>query len=240
MFTTTQTQQLLSATNALDTYPIDLLIVGATGSGKSTTIAALMPKGKRKQSNKRSLLPDIHPMEHYQVHPRLRIWDSMGPGDSPKRDELHEQDINRLLQQSYPYQRKHYAFIDMVLLIIDGSSRDIGTAIRLINNALLPNIPIERIVIAINQADRAMKGLHWNTLTKTPCTPLKHYLALQSQSIQQRLTLSCKHHLRLPVCYSDRHRYQLSELLTSLLQSLPREKREVVEYPHHSIKTNAT
>ncbi|WP_211709355.1 hypothetical protein, partial [Moritella viscosa] len=56
----------------------------------------------------------------------------------------------------------------------------------------------------------------------------------------KRLTLSCKRHFRLPVCYSARHRYQLSELLTSLLQSLPREKREIVEYPHHSIKTNAT
>jgi uncharacterized protein len=240
MLSSQQSKQLLIATQALDIYPIDVLVVGATGSGKTTTLEALMPKGKRKRFIRQHVSPDTQTMTHYRIHPHLRLWDSMGLGDSPQNDALHQSQIKTLLQQSYPYQHKHYAFIDMVLLIIDGTSRDIGTATHLINHVLLPNIPIERIVIAINQADRAMKGLHWDSLNHAPFPPLRHYLEHQSHSIGQRLSLSCHQTITTPTYYSARYQYHVSELLSSLLLPLPNKKRERVPSQHHNVIIGAT
>ena len=49
----------------------------------------------------------------------------------------------------------------MVLVIIEGSNRDMGTTYQLLNEVVIPNIQSDRILVAINQADFAMKGRHW-------------------------------------------------------------------------------
>ena len=61
--------------------------------------------------------------------------------------------------------------IDLVLVILDGSTRDLGTSYELINNVIIPNLgenKKDRILVAINQADAAMKGRHWDYNTNKP------------------------------------------------------------------------
>lgn len=55
----------------------------------------------------------------------------------------------------------------MVVVILDSSSKDLGTSYDLINKVLIPclgeDAAKERILIALNQADIAMKGNHWDS-----------------------------------------------------------------------------
>lgn len=56
------------------------------------------------------------------------------------------------------------------MVILDGSSRDLGTSYELINKVIIPNLGEDksRLLIAINQADQAMKGRNWNEETNQP------------------------------------------------------------------------
>lgn len=59
----------------------------------------------------------------------------------------------------------------MVLVLLDGSSRDLGTSYELINSVIIPNLgenAEKRIIVAINQADVAMKGKYWNDERNIP------------------------------------------------------------------------
>ncbi len=59
-----------------------------------------------------------------------------------------------------------FGFIDLVLVILDGGSRDLGTSFKLIENVILKSIEPERVMVVINQADMAMKGNHWDLKKK--------------------------------------------------------------------------
>lgn len=50
----------------------------------------------------------------------------------------------------------------MVIVIIEGGNRDMGTTYTLLNEVIIPNFQRDRILVAINQADFTMKGHHWN------------------------------------------------------------------------------
>ena len=51
-----------------------------------------------------------------------------------------------------------YGFIDLALVILDGSHRDLGTTYKILEQVVLECIEPDRVIIAINQADMAMKG----------------------------------------------------------------------------------
>lgn len=50
----------------------------------------------------------------------------------------------------------------MVVVIIEGSKKEMGTTFKILNELLKPNISANRIIIAVNQADEAMGGYHWD------------------------------------------------------------------------------
>ena len=57
---------------------------------------------------------------------------------------------------------------------------------ELINSVIIPNLgneKEERILVAINQADVAMKGRYWNYATYTPDSQLISFLEEQAVSI---------------------------------------------------------
>lgn len=72
---------------------LNVLIAGATGSGKSTTIRALFDEGKMSEQDRRNLRisdsakPQTMEIRSYKVGKNLTLWDSPGLGDGTKDDE---------------------------------------------------------------------------------------------------------------------------------------------------------
>ena len=138
---------------------INLMITGATGCGKSSTINALFDTEVAKVGTTPN--PETMEITRYDLD-NLILWDSPGLGDGKEADNKHAKGIiSKLLERD----EKGNLLIDLVLVILDGSSRDLGTSYELINNVIIPNLGEDknnRILIAINQADMAMKGRNWN------------------------------------------------------------------------------
>ena len=81
----------------------------------------------------------------------------------------------------------NYGLIDLVLIVIDGSTRDIGTVYSLFVDVLLPNIQADRILTVINQCDTAMSGRHWDSSRNAPDSELQAFLNEQTESIRRRI-----------------------------------------------------
>ena len=122
---------------------------------------------------------------------------------------------------------KNNGFIDLALVIVDGSSRDMGTIYKLLNDVIVPNFPKERILVAINQADMAMKGRHWDSYSKQPDDTLRAFLDDKARSLLDRVYEATGIKLITPVYYSAVHDFHVDRLLDLLIDNIPNEKRRL-------------
>ena len=121
-----------------------------------------------------------------------------------------------------------HGFIDMVLVIIEGSNRDMGTNYKLLNEIIVPNFQKERIVVAVNQADMAMKGRYWDYTNNEPMEKLKDFLESQTISIQNRVKEATGVSIIKPIYYSAEYGYNIDVLLDLLVDNMPNKKRNLV------------
>lgn len=138
---------------------INIMITGATGCGKSSTINAMFDTEIAKVGV--GVDPETMEIEKYELD-NLILWDTPGLGDGKETDNRHSKNIIKKLSE---LDDQGKALIDLVLVILDGGSRDLGTSYELINQVIIPNLGEDkenRILVAINQADMAMKGRNWN------------------------------------------------------------------------------
>lgn len=152
---------------------INLMITGATGCGKSSTINALFDMEVAKVGV--GVDPETMEITKYELD-NLILWDSPGLGDGKEADNRHAKNIIKKLNE---LDENNNLLIDLVLVILDGSTRDLGTSYELINNVIIPNLgenKKDRILVAINQADAAMKGRHWDYNTNNPMVNSKNFL----------------------------------------------------------------
>jgi len=105
------------------------------------------------------------------------------------------------LYADYWIDGNQYGLIDNVLVILDGSGRDMGTTYHLLNNVIIPNFQKKRILVAINQADIAMKGRHWNYAENKPDKELEWFLDEKAESVKKRLYDSTGVRVAKPVCF---------------------------------------
>lgn len=208
---------------------LNLMITGATGSGKSSTINALF----NMEVAKVGVTSDPETMEitNYTLG-NLVLWDTPGLGDGKEADTRHTKNIiNKLLEKD----EKGNLLIDLVLIILDGSSRDLGTSYELINNVIIPNLGEDknRILIAINQADIAMKGRYWNYEENKPEPELVEFLDDKVKSVQERIKEGTGLDIT-PIYYSagfkeeggsQERPYNLSKLLYYIIKLTPKSKR---------------
>lgn len=232
---TKEHQQLTAAQQVqiiqyLEKQQLNILIVGATGAGKSSTINALFNiEQARVGVGADPMTMDI---TRYDLG-NLILWDTPGLGDGIEKDKQHIEKIVHQLQQ----QDENDAFvIDLVLVILDGSSRDMGTSFELINNVIIPNLgekPSDRILVAINQADVAYKGpTGWDRVTNTPTDIGYRFLEEKIENVKQRIYASTQVTVD-PIYYSagfqDEYGQQLpfnlSKLLCLIVEKAPNEKR---------------
>jgi uncharacterized protein len=114
-----------------------------------------------------------------------------------------------------------------VLVILDGSSKDLGTSYQLINEVIIPNLSEKnRILVAINQCDIAMKGKGWNNQTNKPEEVLIDFLNEKVESVRRRINEGTKVDVE-PIYYSAEKFFNISKLLSFIIKHTPAEKRAV-------------
>lgn len=210
---------------------INIMLTGATGSGKSSTINALFNMEVAKVGV--GVAPETDCIAKYELD-NLIIWDTPGLGDGVENDERITRDIikklNALDEELNPV-------IDMVVVILDSSSKDLRTSYDLINKILIPCLgeeaARERILIALNQADIAMKGNHWDSEKNEPDEVLKEFLKKKADSVQKRIKEGTGLDIK-PICYcagykedggEQRKPYNLTKLLYFIVKAIPKDKR---------------
>lgn len=211
---------------------VNLLLVGATGSGKSSTINAMF--NMQVANVGVGVDPETACIEKYELG-GLTIWDTPGLGDGVERDIEIATAIKAKLAETDEDNRQ---VIDMVLIVLDASTKDLAAIYTLANEVLLPGLGDEaeqRILIGLNQSDMAMKGRHWNDASNEPDEVLKDFLNRKAESVRQRIQENTGLDLKV-VCYcagyteedDQRSPYNLMKLLHFILRHTPTEKRLVL------------
>ena len=232
----------------------NIMLVGATGCGKSSTINALFAVGEQEvldgeESNAsasgKKLVevakvgskadPETKDIEKYRIG-NLVLWDTPGLGDGTQIDEHHKEVITELLREE---DDEGNALIDLVLVILDGSTKDLGTSYAILNEVIIPELRSDtnRILVALNQADIAMKtGRHWDYEKNEPDETLVAFLEEKITSIKSRIKEDSDLDIE-PIYYCAGYEeeggdivrpYNLSKLLYYIMQSLPAEKRVAI------------
>lgn len=216
-----QKKKLFNNLLNLKNQKINILITGATGCGKSSTINALFDKEIAKVGY--GVDPETMNIEKFELD-NLILWDSPGLGDGKESDIRHSKNIiNKLTEKD----ADGNALIDLVLVIIDGSSRDMGTSYALINEVIIPNMENkDRILVAINQCDIAMKGRGWDSKGNKPEAELVQFLNDKVASVKKRIYESTDVNIE-PIFYSAFKYYNISKLLSFIIKYTPKEKRAV-------------
>lgn len=200
----------------------DVMVTGATGVGKSTTLNALFPNPVA--SVGRGTDPETMETQSYLLGKHMRIWDTPGLGDGIK-DALHKQKITKLLRETYTYDGTVYGLIDMAIVLIEGGGRDLGTAYDLMNNVIIPNISADRIFVFINQADFAMRGRNWDSVVRTPNRELLNALEEKALSVQRRIRESTGVNILKPVCYSAEYGWNVQKVYDCIIDHMPITRR---------------
>lgn len=233
-------QAILKSLLEMQLTKANVLITGATGCGKSSTINALFKTEKAKVGT--SPNPETMEITKYELGP-LTLWDSPGLGDGAEADKRHAAGIRKLLTDK---DENGNLLIDVILVILDGSSRDLGTSYELIRAVIAPCLnesDKKRLIIGINQADMAMKGKHWDSEKNRPDDVLMGFLKEKEQSVHDRILEATNLSIQ-PVSYSagfkeegmpQENPYNLSKLLYYIMDSIPSEKRlNIVEQINES------
>lgn len=212
-------QELLRAIEKLNQQKLNIMFVGATGVGKSSTINALFDMDDAKVGEGAD--PETAEIEKYETD-NMILWDTPGFGDSPENDKRYAKEIAYALKKR---DENGDLLIDEVVVLIDGSNRDMGTAYEIIENVVMPFIgDPKRVVIAINQCDMAMKGRGWNYDSNEPEASLTEFLDKKVTSVRNRLMESTGVKTS-PIFYSALYHYNISKLLLTMLMAVPEGKR---------------
>ena len=208
--------------NRIGFHPLDVMVTGATGAGKSSTLNSFFNKSVARVGD--GVDPETMQLDAYSLTDRMRFWDTPGLGDGIQRDTEHSKKITELLNRTH---HEQFYFLDMVLIIVEAGSRDIGTSIKLIDQVLLKNFPADRILVALNQADFAMKGNHWNEAACMPDPTLTDFLEERAASLQRRIGESTGLTICKPVYYSARYNYNIEKLYDLIIDHMPNSPRRI-------------
>lgn len=206
-------------------YPLDVMLIGGTGSGKSTTLNSIFQRRVSKVGE--SYDPETMSISDHRLNEDLRLWDTPGLGDSVEKDKEHARNIIDKLYETFTKGDTRYGLIDLVLVVVDGSNRDMGTTYKLLTSILTPNIDKSRILVAINQADLAMSGHHWDNFYNAPDYTLSAFLNDKADSIQRRVREASGINIIRPVCYSAEKWWNIAELLDLIIDNIPSQLRRI-------------
>ena len=209
---------------------VNIILVGASGSGKSSTVNALFNTEVAKVGV--GVDPETSDITSYTLD-NLTIWDTPGLGDGVESDKAYCRMLTKKLSET---DEKGEPVIDLVMIVLDASSKDLGSSYDLINNVIVPCLGKDkagRILIGLNQADVAMKGKHWDSEKNEPDEVLLAFLKKKAESVRRRIQEGTGLNIR-PIYYCAGYKeedgeqckpYNLTKLLYYIIKSIPMEKR---------------
>lgn len=208
-------------------YPLDVMLIGATGTGKSTTLNTIFEADTAKVGH--TFAPETMDVTEHRLNDFMRFWDTPGLGDSVEKDKEHSRKIAEKLRATYHVNSKgNFRLIDLVLVVIDGSTRDLGTVYSLFSDVLIPNIQGNRILTVINQCDMAMSGRHWDYTNNRPDDKLMRELESRTESICSRIRETTGVNIIHPVYYSAEYGYNVDKVLDLIINNIPLERRTLI------------
>lgn len=222
-FSTYRSNDILKNLRIIGVKPLDIMVTGVTGAGKSTTLNSFFQKNIAKVGD--GVDPETMELESYRLNDFFRIWDTPGLGDGVEIDKIHKKKMLDLLYKKYSMKQGGFGFIDMAIIIIEGSNRDMGTTYTLLNEVIVPSIQKDRILVIINQADMAMKGYHWDYENNTPDDKLIDFLEEQAISIQKRVKEATGVEIIKPVYYSAEYNWNIKAVFDFIIDHMPRKRR---------------
>lgn len=217
---------------------INVLIVGGTGVGKSSTINALFQSNGLNPSAKvgEGASPETMEINSYHLN-NLIIWDTPGLGDSAEKDLSHQDKIVALLKCKDDFGKP---LIDLIFLILDGQSRDFSSAYKLIKDVISPNIGGDgeksRLLIGLNKADKVMPHKFWDQEKNCPNEQMTIKLDENSEIVRDRIKSDTGYFPDV-IYYSageivDGEIYQppynLAKLLSFIVDRIPAKKRAAI------------
>jgi hypothetical protein len=225
MYKNYRLEDILTNLMVMGVSPLDVMVTGVTGAGKSTTLNSLFQR--KVATVGKGVDPETMTLDSYSLNDSFRFWDTPGLGDGVEQDRIHSKKIIDLLYKDYHKNDTQYGFIDLVLIIIEGSNRDMGTNYKLLNEVIVPNFQQDRILVAVNQADMAMKGRYWNEKENKPTQKLEDFLEEKVLSIQRRVKEATGVEIIKPIYYSAEYNYNIDKLFDLLIDNMPKERRDL-------------
>ena len=210
--------------------PLNIMLVGGTGCGKSSTINAMFDMNVAKVGT--GVDPETEDIQGFKLD-NLTVWDTPGLGDSPEKDAKYMAEIQTKLSE---LDEHGDPLVDLVLVILDASQKDLNTVYECINKVIVPAMgeeAKERILICINQADMAMKGKHWIDELNRPDQTLSDFLEEKAAAVGKRIAETTGITFK-PICYCAGYTeengdqlkpYNLAKLLYVITSAIPKEKR---------------
>lgn len=211
--------QLLANIVKFTSKELHILIVGGCGCGKSSTINALFNMdiahvGYGVDAETQNI--SVYKLDNMYLH------DTPGIGESPTADKKHMENIKLALRET---DSDGHAVIDVVLVIVDASNRDMRSSFELINEVVIPNLQNkDRILIGINRCDLALDGKGWVEKYNYPNVELLQRLQEKAESVRRRIKEDTGVDVE-PIFYSALYKYNISKLLSYLVKSAPTTKR---------------
>lgn len=209
---------------------VNILVVGPTGSGKSSTINALFKMDVASVGH--NPYPETKNIQNYQLD-NLTIWDSPGLGEGEEEDKRYTKEIIDLLKKEVKDDttNANVALIDLVLLVVDGSHRDLGTVYKIVEAILgdgLGEKEKDRIIIGINRCDLYNGGTGFDYNKVKPTEELINSLNDMVSIIQSRISQTTGVSTR-PIYYAANARkrgtFNVDILYNEIQKRIPIKKR---------------
>ena len=108
--------------------PLDVMVTGVTGAGKSTTLNTIFKKNVATVGN--GVDPETMDLDSYSLNDVFRLWDTPGLGDGVANDEIHKRKLVDLLYKTYSLDGNIYGWIDSAIVVLEGLNRDMGSTYR--------------------------------------------------------------------------------------------------------------
>lgn len=224
-FKTYRASCIQSNIDKIGVHPLDIMLTGVTGAGKSSTINRVFNQNGLAKVGM-GVDPETMDLTHYSLNDNMRFWDTPGLGDGVQKDREHSKRLIDLLNRTCEKNGMLYGFIDMVVVVIEGLNRDMGTTYKLLNEIIVPNIQTNRVLVTINQCDVAMKGRGW--IDNKPNSELLEFLENQAHSIQRRVLEATGCQIVKPIFYSAEYGYNLDVLYDFIVDHMPTSRREML------------